>query len=363
MGKLLFFASDYKIGLSALLTDQLLALHESGIDVCALAGENEQEPGLTERIRQKDVPLQRIQGLDAHRDFKKLVTLIAHKILNAQIDVVHVQNNWQLLLVAFVKYKLFFKRHFRIIYTLHGFRHNSRWKSYIAQLLIGTALFLFADKVICMCSFLKNKFRWLSYKIVLLPLGIPDYFFQDCQPALPADGLQMIFPAQFRKGKNQDMIIKAFANYIALTGDKKSKLVLPGNGDLLGEMKQLAKELKLSARVDFPGLCTKDEIYQLYLKSNIGIISSNSETFGQSIVEPFVLGRCVLSTPVGIAKDIIHSGENGYLFTSEHGLTEVLVKLHQSPNLISEMGKKNYLQRNQFRWKDICNSYKRYFIQ
>lgn len=36
---ILFFASDYKIGLSTLLTDQLLALHRNGINVYPVAGE------------------------------------------------------------------------------------------------------------------------------------------------------------------------------------------------------------------------------------------------------------------------------------------------------------------------------------
>lgn len=35
------------------------------------------------------------------------------------------QNNWQLALMAYVKFKLCFKQKIRIIYTLHGFRHKS----------------------------------------------------------------------------------------------------------------------------------------------------------------------------------------------------------------------------------------------
>ena len=37
MSKVLFFASDFKIGLSTLL-DELLALYRYGIEVCAVAG-------------------------------------------------------------------------------------------------------------------------------------------------------------------------------------------------------------------------------------------------------------------------------------------------------------------------------------
>ena len=359
MRKLLFFASDFRIGLSALLTDQLIALRQSGIELCAVAGENEQEPGLTEKVRNAQIPITRITGLDGHQDFKRLAQQLHQIILKNKIEVVHVQNNWQLALITYVKFLLLFKQHLKVIYTLHGFRHNSKWKSHIAQLVIGTALLLFADKVICMCTYLKKKFRLLSYKIELLPLGMPNSFFPAEQPPLPLkEGLHMIFPAQFREGKNQDVIIKAFAKYVSMTQDTTSRLILPGTGVLWERMKNLAAELKIDQQVIFPGQCPKEEIHRLYLECNIGIVSSNSETFGQSIVEPFVLGRCVLSTPVGIALDIIHNGTNGYLFTDEKSLTDTLLSLHHSPQQIASIGRNNFLQRNQFKWENICAAYK-----
>lgn len=358
MHRLLFFASDFRIGLSALLCDQLIALQQSGIKLCVVAGEREQEPGLTSKVYAANVPFIRITGLDAHKNFKGLTLQLKRIILANKIEVVHIQNNWQLALIAFVKFQLLFKQKLKIIYTLHGFRHNSKWKSYIAQLIIGVALLLFADKVICMCTYLRKKFQLLSYKIVLLPLGIPDSFFPAKHPVLPNKGLQMIFPAQFREGKNQDVIIKAFARYLAETKDASSRLILPGTGVLLDRMKELAGELGISKQVIFPGQCTKEEIYRLYLDCNIGIVSSNSETFGQSIVEPFVLGRCVLSTPVGIALDIIQEGKNGYLFTNEKELANIFMNLHHSPQLIAKFGVNNFNQRNQFHWEIICQRYK-----
>lgn len=359
MSKLLFFASDFKIGLSALLTDELIAFYQYGIDIVAIAGENEQELGLTKKVKSENIPLTRIAGLDCHANFRALAEKIKDIIVENNIHIVHVQNNWQLALVTYVKYKLLFRHKIRIVYTLHGFRNYSLWKSYIAQLVIGSALFLFADRVICMCSYLKRKFRLLSYKIVLLPLGVPSSFFpEDLQP-LPQNGLQMIFPAQFRHGKNQDVIIRAFAEHIKRTKDDNSILILPGAGDLLNEMKRLTESLGISNRVEFPGLLSKDEIRQLYLKSNIGIVSSNSETFGQSIVEPFVLGRCVISTPVGIANDIIHDGKNGYIYNNQQDLTEKLDYLYAHQDLIYQMGENNYKERDLFNWERISKIYKK----
>lgn len=358
MSKLLFFASDFKIGLSALLTDELIAFYQYGIDIVAIAGENEQEPGLTEKVKSENIPLTRIAGLDCHANFRALAEKIKDIIVENNIHIVHVQNNWQLALVTYVKYKLLFRHKIRIVYTLHGFRNYSLWKSYIAQLVIGLALFLFADRVICMCGYLKRKFRLLSYKIELLPLGVPSSFFTKELQSLPQNGLQMIFPAQFRHGKNQDVIIRAFAEHIKRTKDSDSRLILPGAGDLLNEMKKLVESLGISNRVEFPGLLSKEDIRQLYLKSNIGIVSSNSETFGQSIVEPFVLGRCVISRLVGIANDIIQNGVNGYIYNHENELAEILDDLYAHQELICQIGENNFRERDLFNWKRISQVYK-----
>lgn len=358
MKKILFFASDYKIGLSSLLTDQLIAFSRYGIDLIAIAGEKEQEQGLTEKIeKEKKITINQIIGLDEHTDFKRLANALKKIIKDNDIHIIHVQNNWQLALVSYIKYKLLFKYKIKIIYTLHGFRHNNAWKSHIAQIVIGTALLLFADKIICMSCYLKQKFKLLSYKIELLPLGVPDSFFTLQIPPLPGNGLQMIFPAQFRHGKNQDIIIRAFAEHIKKNNDSISKLRLPGTGELISQMKELTIKLGISDRVEFPGLLPKEEIRQLYLKSNIGIISSNSETFGQSIVEPFVLGRCIISTPVGIVNDIIKEGRNGFIYTTETELIKIFGELFLHQQTITKIGHNNFKEKDIFNWKNISKKY------
>jgi len=357
MKKLLYFASDFKIGLSALLTDQLISITDAGVDVVPIAGETEQECGLTKILDDKGIKLIRIKGLDIHTNFWGLVKQIKDIVVSQNIDIIHVQNNWQLAIAGVVKTKLRLKHKIELAYTLHGFRHNSPIKSHIAQAVIGSALFLFADHVICMTEYLRRKFNLLSYKIRLIPLGVKDDFFCTEFQTPRTDGLHLIFPAQFRKGKNQDIIIRAFANYIKQSSDTTSTLTLPGSGQLLNDIQSLATEMGISDRVFFPGQQSKNQIKQLYLNSNIAIVASNSETFGQSIVEPYVLGRCIISTKVGIAPEIIKDGENGYIFNNETDLTKIFTKLAEKPSDIIEMGKTNFKERNRFTWDNITNLY------
>lgn len=357
MKRLLYFTSDYKIGVSALLTDQLLSLHKSGIDVVAVGGDKEQEPGLIKTLRENGVRLNLISGLDEHSDYTRLVNSVQNIVKTESIDIIHVQNNWQLAIAFGVKCRLMFRHKLEIIYTLHGFRHNSPVKSRIAQAVIGSALFLSTDHIICMTEYLRKKFRLLSYKIALIPLGVKDDFFNREYQQPASDCLKLIFPAQFRKGKNQDVIIKAFDRYLKNSDDRLSTLTLPGNGPLLEDMRSLAKSLGIDKQVFFPGFLSKDEILRLYQDSNIAIVASNSETFGQSIVEPFVLGRCVISTPVGIASEIIKDGENGFLFKNEEDLIKILESINNDKAVIKATSETNYLNRDMFRWDSITQQY------
>lgn len=355
--KLLYFVSDYSIGLSALMTDQAISINATKTPFFGVGGENDQEPGLTQLLANNNVIMERIQGLDVHKDFWRLVKQIKSIIIRENIEIVHVQNNWQLAIVGIVKTLLRIKHPFEVIYTVHGFRHNSRWKAPIAQAAIGTGLFLFSDHIICMTDYVKSKFGLLSYKIKKLPLGIKDNFFIEEFSEPKLDGLHLIFPAQFRHGKNQDLILRSFKTFIEQTGDTSSTLTLPGNGPMLDNIKTLAIDLDIADRVIFPGFVTKDQILKMYLESNVAIVASNSETFGQSIVEPYVLGRCVISTPVGIAPEIIKNDENGFIFKSEASLTHTLLYISKNIDCLAKIGRNNFEKRDIYRWSEITRQY------
>lgn len=355
--KLLFFASDFNIGLSQVLTDQLVALNRAGADYIAVAGEKEQEAGLSEILKRENVTIERINGLDIHRDFGRLVNEISALIKKHEVDIVHCQNNWQLAIAYVCKLRLIGCRKLKIAYTLHGFRNNSKAKSVVAQAVIGSALFIAADYVICMTEYLKRKFGILSYKIKLLPLGVNESYYIPGYIPPAVDTLRLVFPAQFRPGKNHDLIIRSFADYVKAANDEKSVLVLPGFGKLMDEAKRLAAGLGISKQVEFPGFLSKEDVKKEYLKSNIAIVASNSETFGQCIVEPFVLGRCVITTPVGIAPEIINDGINGYLFDNGKQLVKLLIDLSKDKYKLRDIGHNNFKNRDMFSWPNVTARY------
>lgn len=358
MINLLFFGSDYKVGLTTALTEQILEFNkEKEFNLFCVSSENEMESGLHAKLDNAGIKKEIIQGLDIHSNFKSLSFEIERIIKENNITHVNVHNNWQLTLVSYVKYKRILPAKFKIIYTIHGYRHNSPLKSIFAILMIGIGLLLFADRVISMSSYVSKRFWFVKYKtdLVFYMMNKPE--FNKEKNIIEKFPLKMVFPAQFREGKNQDLLIKAVSDYINITKDRTVILYLPGDGYLLEIYKKLAIDLGISDNIVFCGKLPHKEVIELYEKTNIALVSSNVETYGRCIAEPFALGRCLITKDTGVALDIIRNGENGFTYKSQKQLTDILIKLHNKPNLIEYTANNAFRDKEIFSRDSIINSY------
>ena len=359
--RLLFFASDYNIGLSNTLSEQARSINKiSHFKLLCVAGEREQEPGLSEKYNELLISLVRIPGLDKHRKFFHISNLVRRIILDESIQVVHIHNNWQLAIVSYIR--LITSHHFFIVYSLHGYRHNRKTRSLLARPIIGAALHLFADLVFAGSTPLKRAIPFISSKCHLLIQGVEEnlFHFEPHEPALVHH--KMIFAAQFRKGKNHQILIRALINYVQITGNRKITCYLPGEGPLKQTMIELVNVNNLGDIVKFPGQLPRKEILELYKICDLAVIPSNNETFGYCIAEPFVAGLCTISRPTGIAKDIIVDRETGILFNDEHDLCKVFLELFPNPGKISQIGQNGYYLRETFRWDRINKDYQEYIM-
>ncbi|HUX95283.1 MAG TPA: glycosyltransferase [Bacteroidales bacterium] len=354
--KVLFFASDYKIGLSVLLVEQMnYLIKQPDIDFIAVAGEKEQTMGLSQKMDLNRIYLNRINGLDDHSNFLSLAKTLDVLINTNKCEFAHVQNNWQLLLVAYVKY--IYRRNFKIIYTIHGFRHNQYFKSLIAKLLISIELLLFADIVFSPSSAVKEKFPLVKHKCMVLFLGVEGKYFFDSSPDFKQSHKNLIFAGQFRPGKNQKMIIRSVNLFIEKTGIRDFTLYLPGEGMLRNDCIKLVENLNLQEIIKFPGQLSREEIFDLYKKCQIAVIPTNYETFGHCIAEPFVMGLCVITRKVGIAKDLIKDGINGLIFVNADDLAVIFEKYLFCNDILETMSKQALKSKDTLHWDNISGDY------
>jgi len=356
--RLLNFCSNYKVGLTQALTEQTEELvNEASIDLFNVSSENEQEPGLFNRLKACNAHLDIICGLDEHSDFKRLSSEIIVIIDSYDITHVNVHSNWQLALLAYIKACKKTRHPFKLIYTIHGYRHNSSVKSIIAIGAIGLALKLFADRVISMSTYVSRRFPMVASKTDLVYYFMKgDQYEQDLRPV---DGtpLKLVFPAQFRHGKRQEILIRAVKHYIDATGDKSIRLYLPGAGPLRDSMIELTNTLEIAENIIFPGQLKLRDVGLLYLESNIALCSSNVETYGRCIAEPFMLGRCVITQKTGVAEDIIRDGKNGKFFNSAKDLCNILIDLHNHPEKVTSMSAAALKDRVIFSRDNVMSAY------
>lgn len=356
--KLLFFGSDYKVGLTQALTEQILELHkEDSINLYAVSSQNEMEEGLHKKIKDAEINMTIINDLDVHKNISTLSSQICNLIKENGITHVNVHNNWQLAIMAYAKYWTRKAKNVKIIYTIHGYRHNSFLKSLLAIFVIGMALLLFADRVISMSKYVSKRFWFVGYKTdtVFYIMSKPE--FNKEHNVIDNAPLKMVFPAQFRHGKNQDLLINTVEKYIKRTDDRSIRLYLPGVGELLETYKDLVRSKGIEENVVFPGKLPHKDVIALYEESNIALVSSNVETYGRCIAEPFALGRCLITKPTGVALDIIRNGENGFTYNKEKELVKILVKLKENPELISKVANQAFSDKKVFSRNNVINSY------
>ena len=354
--RILLFGSSHRIGLTSLMVEMATAVQASnGASLLVVTGEREQFPGLFAILEGRGIASAQIEGLDEHGRFWPLARQLSRLIREFRPQVVHAQTNWQMAQACAARSLA--RSKCAIFYTVHGYRHNAPLKALVARLAMSLALRMFADKILVPSSFLAARFRCLGKKRGLLFLGVDEVFFTSTGPVNQQDRFRMVFGGQFRRGKNQAMLIRACAGLLE-RGCRDWELVLPGQGELLDECKALARTLGVAERVNFPGQLNREEMLQTYLSCLVALVPTNVETFGLCIAEPFVLGRIVVTRRVGVAEDVLVHGKNGFFFESEADLVDILEKLvKMDRSRWSEISKQALQDREVFRWSQIARQY------
>jgi glycosyltransferase involved in cell wall biosynthesis len=109
--------------------------------------------------------------------------------------------------------------------------------------------------------------------------------------------------------KDFSTLIKAFN---CLRKKRRAKLIILGEGGKRKELEKLIRELNLQSDVDMPGFVSNP--YSYMSKSDVFVLSSKYEGFGNVLVEAMACGVSVVSTncPGGPA-EILENGKYGKL--------------------------------------------------
>ncbi|MHB8771653.1 MAG: glycosyltransferase family 4 protein [Syntrophales bacterium] len=136
--------------------------------------------------------------------------------------------------------------------------------------------------------------------------------------------------------KGQDVLIRAVAELVRRGHDVA--LVLLGEGELRGELEELARRLGIGDRVHFLGW--RSDVAGVMAAFDIFCLPSLNEGMGKVLVEAMAMGKPIAASDIGGIRDIVRPGENGLLVPVGDGAAWVaaLTRLARDPEERRRLG-------------------------
>ena len=174
--------------------------------------------------------------------------------------------------------------------------------------------------------------------------------------------LQLLFVGRIARVRRVELILEAVSQLripfhltIAGSEEKTSSVTRAG---YLEELKQFTKQLNLENKVSFLGKKTALELKTIYQSADIFVYPPLYENFGQPLIEAAANGLPLISTPVGVARDLVIDGETGYLVSGKP--EEIKDRIESLKDIQPRMLMGQRIQneiKNRFNWKHIMAQY------
>lgn len=147
-------------------------------------------------------------------------------------------------------------------------------------------------------------------QIVVLPSLYIDLeiFSPPQQPLEPEQDITYV--GRMVNNKGLDRIVDATANLA--TRGLRARLLMVGKGPLLAQVKERVRARGIAERTRFVEWVERPEdLAQIYRRSRVVVCASTCEGGPRFTVEAMACGTPVVSTPVGMMKELVEDGVNG----------------------------------------------------
>lgn len=127
---------------------------------------------------------------------------------------------------------------------------------------------------------------------------------------------------------------------------------------LLQELRKLCQTLGIEDRVEFADRKSPDAMNALYQKADVLVHPAIYENFGMPMLEAAAAGLPLIATPVGVALELVTSGETGFIVPADPDtICDRLMQLSE-PKTRAEFSQ-NLRQRTRqlFGWNNVMERY------
>jgi len=324
---ILWLGSSYKQGLLYHFVELAKKFKQQGHNIVILTSSGEQEKGLYEQLKQNGIPFYVSDQIDKRSILSIYnASKIIRQIISAEnIDVIQANGFFHLIKSYFALKLAGLKNKMPVFMYLHSIRHGSKCE--MLARFIGSRLL---NRFVTIAMPVSEQERNKMLRYGLMPAkAVTVYNAVDFDKFEKSTSLnnKKILPKFFKDEMATDGTIAYFANLIPRKGHKyllwaavevlkvfpKTHFLFVGDGPHRRTLEGMITELKLDKNVKITGWVNNKYIPQILSGIDIAVVPSLSETFCYAIIEPMAVGKPVISTPVGIAPEIIKNGKTGLL--------------------------------------------------
>ena len=183
-------------------------------------------------------------------------------------------------------------------------------------------------------------------KIAIQRTGIPmqELQFRERRPP-PTGEWRLVQAGRLIEKKGLPVSFRAFATF--LTRHPNATLTVAGEGPLLAELQDLARELNIERRVSFTGFISQRKLREIYYRSHIFLHPSqtghdgNQEGIPNSMLEAMATGLPAFATDHGGIPEAIENGVTGVLVPErdDQALAQALIDATRHAEFLSRIAR------------------------
>ncbi|MGY3214972.1 glycosyltransferase [Mucilaginibacter sp. HD30] len=208
-------------------------------------------------------------------------------------------------------------------------------------------MFKYASTIVAVSNEMVESLKQLgapAEKVVLNPYGVDTDLFTEVN--LSDSAPDFLTVGRFVEKKSPLSVIEAF--FILSKNVADARLWMVGDGPLFIQAKELAGQLKLSDKITFTGVLSKNEIQALmqqmrcFVQHSVTATDGDKEGTPNTILEAGASGLAIVSTQHAGIKEAVINGETGYL-VPEHdikGMAHYMIKIAEDVQLAASLGAK-----------------------
>ncbi len=144
---------------------------------------------------------------------------------------------------------------------------------------------------------------------------------------------------------------------------KPFKIIMAGEGDLIIQLQQLVKHLKVEKQVLLWGFC--ENISHLLAAADLIVLPSLWEGLSISLLEAMAVGKPIITTTIGSNLEVLENEKNALLVPVKDpdALAEAIIKLMNHPDLSQRIGKNAQLTfKNNYTEEILLNVYQKLYL-